>query len=769
MLAQGVAVPVGARAFEIIEVLVQSANQLVTRDDIMERIWPGSSVGENTLHVHISAIRKAFGPDRGRLKTASGRGYRLIGNWTARTPNALAERVDPTPPGEAAEPVPGNLPAAAGGLIGRATAVQHLRDLISAYRIVTLTGAGGIGKTSLALTVARAALHEYGDGVWLVELASLSDPALVVPMVAQVLRLGLSEVAVTADAVARAVRGKHLLLVLDNCEHVINAAADLAEALVRQCPRVTVLATTREVLRIQGELVYRVPPLEVPADDQAGAAEILGHSAAELFVARTRESSLDFVPDARSLKAIAAVCRHLDGIPLALEFAAARAATLGVEQVLSRLDDRFALLTSGRRTALPKHRTLQATLNWSHELLSVPERLLLRRLAIFEGAFSLEAATAVIASHELLSPVITDVIANLVSKSLLTLVAEDTPARFRLLETTRVYAREKLADAGEMPQLARRHAEYYKDFFQRIEYRPEATPATIVDVGNARAALEWCFDPGGDTAIGIALASVVAPAFLAMSLLAECHHWTGLAIRLLGDADRGTSEEMHLQACFGLSSMHMSGQSDMARLALDRSLAIAEERGDVLNQFGLLGMLHRFHIREGEFNVALAFAKRRRVLVGAVEDPGCIALSQMVLGRSLHLMGDMAGARAELEAALRNWSVPHRTSSIYLAYDRGFLPGGSLARTLWMQGHPVQAVECAHQAVAAAQRMEKPQSHRPDLTLGRVGAALDRRSPERRGAHGPVHFARRNAVSGRPPRSGTVPQSGAGDPSGVRR
>jgi non-specific serine/threonine protein kinase len=353
-----------------------------------------------------------------------------------------------------------NLPVAASDLIGRATAMQHLRDLLSAYRVVTLTGLGGIGKTALALEVARSLLPTFqGDGR-LIELVSLSDPGLVPSAAAGVLGLKLGGNEISPDSVARAVGGKKPLLVLDNCEHVVDAAARLAETLVRMCPRTSVLATSREVLRIEGEYVYRVPPLEVPPPDQEETGNILERSAVRLFIARTTALRSDFSPRRESLSAIAAICRHLDGIPLAIEFAAARAATLGVWQVASRLDDRFALLTDGRRTARRRHKTLRATLDWSYEVLPKPERCLLRRLAVFPAGFTLEAAASVMSETE---SSVADGISKLVSKSLVTLDGSASARRWRLLETIRAYALEKLAESGEAEQAAQRHAEFFRD------------------------------------------------------------------------------------------------------------------------------------------------------------------------------------------------------------------------------------------------------------------------------------------------------------------
>ena len=649
----GSPVPIGGRAFEIIEVLAQSAGKLVTKDELMNRIWPGAIVMEGTLQVHAAAVRKALGPYRGLLKTEARRGYRLLGDWTVRHHDAAKPPAGPQPTRVTARSTASNFPVAGMHLIGRSAAARRLRDLLSAYRVVTLTGPGGIGKSSLALKVARRVLGEYEDGGWLVELASLSDQHLVPMAVAGVLGLRFESNVISAEAVARAIAGRRLLLVLDNCEHVIGAAATLAEMIVRFSPRTTVLATSREVLRIAGEHTYRVLPLEVPTTQQLDADEILNHSAPELFVSRARELGWELSLDAASLRTIAAICRHLDGIPLAIEFAAARVEGLGIEQLAAGLRDRFTLLTSGRRTALPRHQTLRATLDWSHQLLPDAERLLLQRLAVFSGSFSIDAANAVTNRGEAWEAEIAEAVVSLVAKSLVTPDLTRDGGYFRLLETTRVYALSKLAESGELQEFSRRHAEYYRGLLGGIEDEWEKRTAPLAHVDNARTALEWCFGANGSLAIGVGLAAAATPVFLAMSLLPECQRWSARAMLALDDATRGGREEMYLQASLGVSSMQMRGQSDAARMALNRGLAIAETRGDVLYQVGLLGMLSMFEVRDGDFKTSLHYARLSRSVRGTVENSPAMALARSNLGRALQFVGDHSGSRAELEASFR--------------------------------------------------------------------------------------------------------------------
>ncbi len=325
---QGLAVPLGGRAFEILAELAKSAGELIAKGDLLQRVWPGVFVEEIALRVHIAAIRKALGDDRELLETTIGRGYRLRGHWLAREDSGVPVVRKPVAQADADLP-PTNIPAATSGLIGRAAILPHLQGLLSAYRVVTFTGPGGIGKTALALDVARSVLHNFHGVGFLVELAPLADPRLVSSTVATVLGLKLVGEEDAGDAVVRAIAGRRLLLVLDNCEHVVDAAANFSEAIVSRCPNVHVLTTSREMLRIDGEYVYRVPPLDLPSGDWAEGAAVQGGAAAELFMARAKALGREFGSDRETLHAVASICRRLDGIPLAIEFAAARAAMLG--------------------------------------------------------------------------------------------------------------------------------------------------------------------------------------------------------------------------------------------------------------------------------------------------------------------------------------------------------------------------------------------------------------------------------------------------------
>jgi predicted ATPase/DNA-binding winged helix-turn-helix (wHTH) protein len=700
--SHGVPVPIGGRAFEIIGALVESAGALVTKDDLMDRVWHGAVVEENTLQVHISAVRKALGAQRDLLKTESGRGYRLMGSWTARLEHAPIEESDAP-----AVPVNGqsrltNLPENVTTIVGRVAAVQRLHNLLSAYRVVTLTGPGGIGKTALALAVARGVLGGFDDGAWLVELAALTDPGLVPAAVAGVLGLKFGRETISAAAVARAIGGEKLLLVLDNSEHVVEAVAELTEMVVRQCPHATVLATSRETLRIDGEYVYRVPPLEVPPEDLAEPERLMEHSAIALFIARTKALDTAFSPDSTTLSLIADICRHLDGIPLAIEFAAARAATLGIRQVAAGLGDRFTLLTSGRRTALPRHQTLRAAFDWSYDLLPEDEQHLLRHLAVFNGGFTLEAATAVATSSAVVSPAIVDANANLVAKSLVVFDGSGATSRWRLLETIRAYAYEKLATSDEAERTARRHAEYFRDRFV-LPAPASLLSATVADVvqyarelDNVRAALDWSFSPRGHAATGIMLTAACVPVWLHLAL-AECRERVERALeRLPAEIGLDPHFAMQLHVALSLGFLHSSGNTDRTGELATMSLELANRFDDTEAQLLALWDLWSFEYIRGHHRIARSLSEHFLCVAGRTGDESDVLVGERLKGISMHFGGEQREAQHLLERFLQHYAAPDEDKrAFFLPHAQRIVTRAFLARTLCLQGQIDQAQDAA--------------------------------------------------------------------------
>jgi predicted ATPase len=561
--------------------------------------------------------------------------------------------------------------------------------------------------------VARRLLPRFADGVWVAELAPLADPALVPAAVAAALGLEFPASAVSAERVADALSGKDLLLVLDNCEHVIDSAARMAEAVLRAGATVHIIATSREPLKAEGEWINPVPPLSVPAADAEDKDDPLRYGAVRLFVERARAAAPHFAPDRRLADVIAAICRRLDGIPLAIELAAARAAALGIEEVAARLDDRFQLLTDGRRTALPRHQTLRATLDWSYELLPEAERMILRRLAVFAGPFALEAPIAVVASPKIARSEVVDGFFNLVAKSLVTAETEGTIARYQLLDTTRAYALEKLGESGERERVTRRHAEYYRDLFEQAEaeWETRPTPEWAAEYGlqidNLRAALDWAFSPHGDASIGVALTAAAVPLWMHLSLLDECRSRVARAlaameVRTNPDARR----EMKLHAALGALLMYTHDHKDAvpgAGAAWTRAFEIAESLDDSEYRLVSLWGLWLFHFASSRHRMALELAQRFRALVANRPDPNYQLVGERMISASQYYLGDHSSARRHLERVVAEYVTPHYTSPVLRFQFRPHVVARVyLAWILWLQGFPDQAMRTAESAVEEA-------------------------------------------------------------------
>jgi predicted ATPase/DNA-binding winged helix-turn-helix (wHTH) protein len=696
--SRGVPVPLGGRAFEIVAELVQSAGDLVTKTDLTQRVWPRTFVEEGALRVHIAAIRKAFGPDRNMLTTAVGRGYRLLGTWKVRQASTSAESSAVEPMQARVVPFLTNLPVAKFDLIGRASAIPYLRDLLSAYRVVTLTGPGGIGKTALALEVARSAFPDLQGDSLLVELASLSNPELVPSALASVLGLKLDGEEISAESVARSIGTRELLLMLDNCEHVVDAVAKLTEAIVSRCPRTTVLATSREVLRVHGEHVFRVPPLNVPPETRVEPNDALGHAAVELFIARAGALGSDFKPTEENFSAIASICRRLDGIPLAIEFAAAHAVMMGPPEIAALLDDRFKFLTTGRRTALPRHQTLRATLDWSYDLLPETEARVLRHLAVFAGDFLLDAAVAV--AGDLAAASVTDHLANLVAKSLVVADVRGQTPHYRLLDTTRVYALEKLRSGGEYREAARRHAEYYRDFFARAEAESESKPQAEWlavygrHIDNVRASLNWAFAPDGDPQIGVALTATAVPLWVQLSMLGECRERAALALARLDSGAGATARlRMQLSAALGWSLMYGVGRAREAGPTWATTLELADQLDDREYRLRALWGLCIDQFNNGEIRKALEFAHRFVDGVANSTDPIDGVMADRLLATALHYLGDQKGARHHIEQVLVHLAdLTLKPRIVRFRFDLRVSTHYFQARILWLQGFADQAL-----------------------------------------------------------------------------
>lgn len=707
----GQPIKLSGRAIDILIALVRRAGEIVDKRDLMALVWPGVTVGENSVRFHVAALRRVLekGQSGARyLITLPGQGYCFVAPITRLAMSPAEATKDSTAASSK------KLPRPLKRMIGRAGAIQEISAQLSSDRFVTIVGPGGIGKTTVAVWLAHLLADQFEGAAYFFDLGPLNDARLVSATVASLLGIAVQSDDPTPDLIAF-LQNKRMLLIFDSCEHVVETVSSLTERIFQEASLVHILATSREPLRVEGERIHRIPPLESPPDNlDLTAAEVLSFPAAQLFVERAAASggSLQLTDGDASI--VGEICRRLDGIALAIELAAGRVTTHGVRETAVLLNQRFRLLWDGRRTALLRHQTLNATLDWSYNLLSEQERIVLRRLAVFVGIFTLEAARSVTAYGAIGESEVVSVVDNLVSKSLISVDSRDATTNFRLLDTSRAYALDKLAGCGEDGPIAQRHAIYYLQVLERSSTVSSAAleagwpHAAAIHLGNIRAALEWSFSERGHQATGIALAAASIDLFLTMSLLTECHRWTEQALEAQGSSVRGTRCEMKLQSALGLSLMFTRGNTDRARIALTRSLEAAQQLGDLDNQLQLLGRLHVYHVRVGDYRDAVTLAKRGRAVAAELADPVGIADAHSALGISYHMEGNNSDAHLHLEAALVELPVSRRIGRFHFGFDYRNLARIALARTLWLEGYPDRAVMVANQAVQLAEAANHP-------------------------------------------------------------
>jgi predicted ATPase/DNA-binding winged helix-turn-helix (wHTH) protein len=706
LLEDGKPLRLGSRALDILVTLVESAGETIRKDQLIARTWPDTVVDEGALRVHVAALRKALGDGRAGkryIANVPGRGYSFIAPVTR-------EQTQPAIAPTNGTVVRGNLPAPLTRIVGRDDIIAALAAQLAQRRLLTLVGPGGIGKTTVAVAVAESMSASYDDGVWFVGLASLPDPDLVASALSTVLGISFSS-ANPVSSLTAWLRDKRALIVLDNCEHVIGAAAALAEEILRAAPRICILATSREPLRAEGEWLHRLASLALPPGSvDLTPAEALRYPAVELFDDRATAVVDGFTLGEGDVPAVLEICRKLDGVPLAIELAAARVDAFGVKDLAARLDDRFTLLTKGRRTALPRHQTLRATMDWSHDLLSEAERVILRRIAVFRGDFTMEAAAAVATSERITAADVFDGVANLAAKSLIATDIGGEVTFHHLLDTMHAYALEKLSESGEIERVRSLHAGYYRDLFERAETEWEARPAAewLGDYGrhidNLRAALDWAFSPGGDASIGMALTAAAVPLWMHLSLMEECRGRVERALAAIAaGAVRDARREMQLHAALTQSLMYTSGAVSEIGSAGTEAFEIAESLDDAEYQLRSLWGLWSFCITGGQQRVALSLAQRFYTLAAKRSDPNDRLIGERMIGTAQYYLGDLLSARRHIERVLADDVAPAQKSQIVrFEVDPSVAARVYLARILWLQGLPDQSMRTAESSVAEA-------------------------------------------------------------------
>jgi predicted ATPase/DNA-binding XRE family transcriptional regulator len=545
-----------------------------------------------------------------------------------------------------------NLPQQLTSFVGRQHELGEMIALLREHRLVTVVGAGGVGKTRIAVQIGSEVLDAFPDGVWLVELASLADQSLVANAVLSALRIP-STTGPALDVVVAYLKTRGLLLILDNCEHVVAAAREIASGILELCPQVRILATSREALEIGGERAYRLPSLAVPPDSCRSSRDALRYGAVPLFVERALAVDAGFSLSDGNAADVAEICRRLDGIPLAIELAAARVKVLAPRQIAERLDQRFRLLAGGDSGALPRHQTMTALIDWSYDLLTRREQRFFESLSVFAGGCTLDAATAVcaIAGEDELDVI--DLITSLVTKSLLVAELAGYEQRYRLLETSRQYARGKLMARDEQEQVARRHALVYLELAERLERRwnmaPDASPPReYLELENWRGALEWALGRRGDVILGECLASrkVVWHSFTP----AETRHWVRAALELVVEATPPavTARLEHADA----QSADLLLEPAVSLAAAERALARYRELGDEMGVAQTLGLAGGSLAMLGRPAEAEALLREALELARALGGRRLAGVILHRLGWARQAVNDFAGARAHFREVL---------------------------------------------------------------------------------------------------------------------
>jgi predicted ATPase/DNA-binding CsgD family transcriptional regulator len=551
-----------------------------------------------------------------------------------------------------------NLPLELSSFVGREREIAEVKELLADHRLLTLSGPGGCGKTRLALAVARDMVGEFEDGAWMVELASLADPGLVTQTVASTLGVREEPDRPLAEVLVDHLESKKLLLILDNCEHLVGACAQLAEALLRACPDLRILATSREVLEVSGEISWLVPPLSLPEPYHLPSIEkLLCYEAVRLFVERATAALSSFTLAQQNTRVVAEVCQKLDGMPLAIELAAARVRVLAVEQISERLDECFRLLRTDNRTAVLRQRTLRATMDWSHDLLSEEEKVLFRRLSVFAGGFTLEAAEKVCSAEGIEEDEVLDLLSHLVDQSLVLVTERHGEARYRLLETVRQYGKEKLNESREAQAIRDGHALFF------LKLAEEAEPAMLgpeqeawvgrleQEHDNLRTALGWLKECGGADQ-GLRLAGALGRFWWFRGYYTEGRAQLEEFLGLAGAAPIRAKALSALGMLIYRSADYSAGDQEAALSRLEESLEIYRELGEERRLAAVLREIGRLSIEVGDWERARSFLEQSLKLEWQSGNEHGIAMTRTFLGMLALLTGERGLARSHLEESL---------------------------------------------------------------------------------------------------------------------
>ena len=694
-------VPLGARAMDLLIVLLEQANKVVGRRTLIERVWPERGAEQVSLRVHISALRKALDqsdPGRRYIANVPGRGYSFLVPVTSLSSPAS---------GNLKPSSLSRLPARLMRMLGRKDAVAAIQMKLAEQKFVTIVGPGGIGKTTVAVAISHEMAAIFNNQVHFVDLGALDGASLVAPAVAAALGVSVQTNNVVPALINR-LQESPTLLILDCCEHVIDGASAVAEELIRHVPTLRLLATSREAMRVEGEHVYELCALACPPDDSSlSAHSALQYPAVQLLVDRVRAVRGDFELIDADASIAAGICRRLDGIPLAIELAAGRVDIFGLSKTASLLDDRLNLSWVGRRTAPSRHQTLNAALEWSYDLLGEAEKRVLSRLSVFAGGFTFEAAIAVAADETTDEANVSDCVWELRSKSMI--ATQGQRARLRLLDTTHSFASQRLAESDKENRWRRRHALYFNDLFKRgaAMDTPERLRVLGIEVDNLRAALNWAFSTEGEPKIGVELAAASASTWMAMALLTECREWMTKATGRIDGMSAGSRQEMIIQSALASCMMFTGGMTEESYTSWTKARLLAESLNDTEGQLDSLLVLWAHQIRLPRYAEATELADRCGDVAEGSGSRGAIATANYMRGVTYHHIGRISQAEVHLELSLHRDDEASRQSLIKrFGYDRKVDALAVLANLVWLRGRPDQARRLNLMSVAEARQLD---------------------------------------------------------------
>ncbi|MBY5537719.1 helix-turn-helix transcriptional regulator [Rhizobium leguminosarum] len=718
LLRGGLTVRIGGRALDILTLLVRRAGDIVSKNELLTFCWPSTYVHESNLKVNVAALRKALAgeEEESYIATVAGRGYRFVAEIEVQR----AESSDTRPP--ALQSLP-NLQLTE--VIGRADEISSLAEKLKHARCLTIVGPGGMGKTTIALALGHSVLAEYSEGVCFIDLSTVGDAQYAIAAIAA----GVGARQRSEDTLSEIIsllHGQHMLLILDNCEHLSPTVSSIAKRLLNALPTIRIFATSREPLQIEHEEVYRLPHLSLPGPGEGTtAAGALEFGAVRLFVARASGRRANYVLSDADAPLVSAICRRIDGIPLAIEMVASKTFPYGLPTLLAMLEQRFLLFSNGERTAPLRQQTLLATLDWSYRLLSDDEAALLRLVSVFAGMFRLEDATGMAEALSFDATQTIDGLERLTSKSLICADYQDGALNYRLLESTRAYATERLSDEGEREDALRRHAWQILALFERAASEQESRKKTgwmaeyAHRIDDVRNAMSWAFSPNGDQMLGVRLTAAAIPLWYELSSLNEMQSRVERA--LLATKDLGDCPK---EVTMKLIAAKASGMSFAQHLPLDTEMAWKEcyklgvESGNAKYQIFSLWGLCSYLIYTGRPREGLAGLKDFISLAESQSDWSAVDEAYRMMATAEIYIGEISSARRRLERlAAQNRKLTDPIRFARFQAEKGVAVRCSLSLVLWISGEVTRAMQVTRAAVERAEISGHVVSHSNALAV----------------------------------------------------